>query len=89
MKDSPSKVDQIGVNVRIANDAVQSIKQLRKEIVEIMSQLLTLAKKSSSQGKFSFVIKIYIDYVFISQKPIRSKSRLNGFFYCSFNACVK
>lgn len=50
MKDSPSKVDQIGVKVRTANDAVQSIKQLRKEIVEIMSQLLALAKLKNPKG---------------------------------------
>lgn len=50
MKDSPSKVDQIGVKVRTANDAVQSIKQLRKEIVEIMSQLLSLAKLKNPMG---------------------------------------
>lgn len=30
MKDSPTKVDNIGVKVRTANDNVQSIKQLRK-----------------------------------------------------------
>lgn len=50
MKDSPTKVDQIGVKVRTANDAVQSIKQLRKEIVEIMSQLLALAKLKNPKG---------------------------------------
>lgn len=50
MKDSPSKVDQIGVKVRTANDAVQSIKQLRREIVEIMSQLLCLAKLKNPKG---------------------------------------
>lgn len=50
MKDSPSKVDQIGVKVRTANDAVQSIKQLRKEIVEIMSKLLSLAKLKNPKG---------------------------------------
>lgn len=53
MKDSPSKVDQIGVKVRTANDAVQSIKQLRKEIVEIMSQLLCLAKSKNPKGMLS------------------------------------
>lgn len=50
MKDSPSKVDHVGVKVRTANDAVQSIKQLRKEIVEIMSQLLCLAKSKNPKG---------------------------------------
>lgn len=50
MKDSPSKMDQNGVKVQAANDAVQAIKQLRKEIVEIMSQLLCLAKSKNPKG---------------------------------------
>lgn len=50
MRDSPSKVDQNSVKVRTANDAVQSIKQLRREIVEIMSQLLCLAKSKNPKG---------------------------------------
>lgn len=50
MKDSPSKMDQNGVKVQSANDAVQAIKQLRKEIVEIMSQLLCLAKSKNPKG---------------------------------------
>lgn len=50
MKDSPSKMDQNGVKVQAANDAVQAIKQLRKEIVAIMSQLLCLAKSKNSKG---------------------------------------
>lgn len=49
-KDSPSKVDQNGVKVLAANDAVQAIKQLRKETVEIMSQLLCLAKLKNPKG---------------------------------------
>ena len=36
--------------MQAANDVVQSIKQLRKEIVEIMSQLLFLAKSKNSKG---------------------------------------
>ncbi|XP_053698380.1 inositol polyphosphate-4-phosphatase type I A isoform X2 [Sabethes cyaneus] len=36
--------------VAAANDAVQAIKQLRKEIVEIMSQLLYLAKSKNPKG---------------------------------------
>lgn len=36
--------------VQTANDAVQAIKQLRKEIVEIMSQLLILAKTKNPKG---------------------------------------
>lgn len=50
MRDSPSKFDQNSVKVRTANDAVQSIKQLRREIVEIMSQLLCLAKSKNPTG---------------------------------------
>lgn len=36
--------------MQAANDAVQAIKQLRKEIVEIMSQLLSLAKSKNPKG---------------------------------------
>jgi inositol polyphosphate-4-phosphatase len=36
--------------VQAANDVVQSIKQLRKEIVDIMSQLLLLAKTKSTKN---------------------------------------
>lgn len=43
-------MDQNGVKVQAANDAVQAIKQLRKEIVAIMSQLLCLAKSKNSKG---------------------------------------
>ena len=50
IKDSPTRVDQIGHKVQAANDVVQSIKQLRKEIVEIMSQLLLLAKTKNPKG---------------------------------------
>ena len=50
IKDSPTKVDQISHKVTAANDAVQAIKQLRKEIVEIMSQLLLLAKTKNPKG---------------------------------------
>lgn len=50
IKDSPSKVDQNEVKVQTSNDAVQAIKQLRKEIVEIMSQLLCLAKTKNTKG---------------------------------------
>ncbi|XP_012158356.1 type I inositol 3,4-bisphosphate 4-phosphatase isoform X2 [Ceratitis capitata] len=50
-KDSPSKVEQGNAcKVQAANDAVQAIKQLRKEIVEIMSQLLSLAKCKNPKG---------------------------------------
>lgn len=50
MKNSPSKIDQNGIKVQAANDAVQAIKQLRREIVEIMSQLLCLAKLKNPKG---------------------------------------
>lgn len=50
IKDSPNRLDQIGHKVAAANDVVQSIKQLRKEIVEIMSQLLLLAKTKNPKG---------------------------------------
>jgi inositol polyphosphate-4-phosphatase len=50
IKDSPNRIDQIGHKVAAANDVVQSIKQLRKEIVEIMSQLLLLAKTKNPKG---------------------------------------
>lgn len=49
-KDSPSKLDPNGCKVQAANDVVQAIKQLRKEIVEIMSQLLCLAKMKNPKG---------------------------------------
>uniref|UniRef100_A0A182QHM5 phosphatidylinositol-3,4-bisphosphate 4-phosphatase n=1 Tax=Anopheles farauti TaxID=69004 RepID=A0A182QHM5_9DIPT len=56
VKDSPSKGGTGGASgeglhkVAAANDAVQAIKQLRKEIVEIMSQLLYLAKSKNPKG---------------------------------------
>uniref|UniRef100_A0A182N1G6 phosphatidylinositol-3,4-bisphosphate 4-phosphatase n=1 Tax=Anopheles dirus TaxID=7168 RepID=A0A182N1G6_9DIPT len=62
VKDSPSKGGAAGGGgggpggepglhkVAAANDAVQAIKQLRKEIVEIMSQLLYLAKSKNPKG---------------------------------------
>lgn len=50
IKDSPSKLDQQTCKVQLANDAVQAIKQLRKEIVDIMTQLLFLAKSKNPKG---------------------------------------
>ena len=47
-------MDQNGVEVQTANDAVQAIKQIRKEIVEIMSQLLCLAKSKNPKGMLPF-----------------------------------
>uniref|UniRef100_A0A182W428 phosphatidylinositol-3,4-bisphosphate 4-phosphatase n=1 Tax=Anopheles minimus TaxID=112268 RepID=A0A182W428_9DIPT len=49
VKESPSKSEGQH-KVAAANDAVQAIKQLRKEIVEIMSQLLYLAKSKNPKG---------------------------------------
>ncbi|XP_058127328.1 inositol polyphosphate 4-phosphatase type II isoform X2 [Anopheles coustani] len=49
IKDSPARGDAQH-KVAAANDAVQAIKQLRKEIVEIMSQLLFLAKSKNPKG---------------------------------------
>lgn len=50
-KESPSKFE-VGNNCKVqaANDAVQAVKQLRREIVEIMSQLLALAKQKNQKG---------------------------------------
>ncbi|XP_055912176.1 inositol polyphosphate-4-phosphatase type I A [Eupeodes corollae] len=50
IRDSPSKFDDNECKVQIANDAVQAVKQLRREIVEIMSQLLCLAKSKNPKG---------------------------------------
>uniref|UniRef100_A0AAG5DV14 phosphatidylinositol-3,4-bisphosphate 4-phosphatase n=1 Tax=Anopheles atroparvus TaxID=41427 RepID=A0AAG5DV14_ANOAO len=49
IKDSPTRGEGQH-KVAAANDAVQAIKQLRKEIVEIMSQLLFLAKSKNPKG---------------------------------------
>ncbi|XP_058444865.1 type II inositol 3,4-bisphosphate 4-phosphatase isoform X2 [Malaya genurostris] len=48
--DAAAKDNGISQRVAAANDAVQAIKQLRKEIVEIMSQLLYLAKSKNPKG---------------------------------------
>lgn len=49
--ESPSKFEVTNnCKVQTANDAVQAIKQLRREIVETMSQLLTLAKQKNQKG---------------------------------------
>jgi inositol polyphosphate-4-phosphatase len=50
LKDTPNRAEQVQHKVQAANDVVQSIKQLRKEIVEIMSQLLLLAKTKSTKN---------------------------------------
>lgn len=49
LKSSAASTDET-YKVQTANDAVQAIKQLRKEIVEIMSQLLVLAKTKNPKG---------------------------------------
>lgn len=50
LKDTPTRGDANTHKVQAANDAVQSIKTLRKDIVEIMSQLLLLAKTKNPKG---------------------------------------
>lgn len=50
LKDTPTRAEQVQHKVMAANDVVQSIKQLRREIVEIMSQLLLLAKTKSTKN---------------------------------------
>lgn len=50
IKDTPTRTEQVQHKVQAANDVVQSIKQLRKEIVDIMSQLLLLAKTKSTKN---------------------------------------
>lgn len=50
LKDTPTRSEPVQHKVQAANDVVQSIKQLRKEIVEIMSQLLLLAKTKSTKN---------------------------------------
>ncbi|KXJ78924.1 hypothetical protein RP20_CCG003052 [Aedes albopictus] len=50
IKDANAKDGGNSEKVAAANDAVQAIKQLRKEIVEIMSQLLYLAKSKNPKG---------------------------------------
>ncbi|XP_063709977.1 inositol polyphosphate-4-phosphatase type I A isoform X2 [Culicoides brevitarsis] len=50
LKDTPTRGDANTHKVQAANDAVQAIKTLRKEIVEIMSQLLLLAKTKNPKG---------------------------------------
>lgn len=50
LKDTPTRTEQVQHKVQAANDVVQSIKQLRREIVEIMSQLLLLAKTKSTKN---------------------------------------
>ncbi|EAT33363.1 AAEL014358-PA, partial [Aedes aegypti] len=50
IKDATAKDGGNSEKVAAANDAVQAIKQLRKEIVEIMSQLLYLAKSKNPKG---------------------------------------
>ena len=50
IKDTPNRAEQVQHKVQAANDVVQSIKQLRREIVEIMSQLLLLAKTKSTKN---------------------------------------
>lgn len=47
---SSSVSNNISNPVQMANDAVQAIKQLRGEVVDTMSELLSLAKLHQSDG---------------------------------------
>ncbi|KAL1517073.1 hypothetical protein ABEB36_000885 [Hypothenemus hampei] len=53
LKESPMKANsnyQIATKISMANDAIQAIKQLRKEVVEAMKTLMRLAKDKQSNG---------------------------------------
>jgi inositol polyphosphate-4-phosphatase len=54
LKDTPTRTEQVQHKVQAANDVCQTIKQLRKELVEIMSRLLLLAKKKSTSSELTF-----------------------------------
>ncbi|XP_050301479.1 inositol polyphosphate-4-phosphatase type I A isoform X2 [Anthonomus grandis grandis] len=53
LKESPVKSNtnyQIATKISMANDAIQAIKQLRKEVVESMKTLMRLAKEKQTNG---------------------------------------
>nr|CAH7757510.1 unnamed protein product [Callosobruchus chinensis] len=54
LKESPMKSStnncQIATKISMANDAIQAIKQLRKEVVEAMRTLMRLAKEKQTNG---------------------------------------
>ncbi|KAK9744541.1 PH domain [Popillia japonica] len=53
LKESPTRASsnyQITTKVSMANDAIQAIKQLRKEVVEAMKTLMRLAKEKQTVG---------------------------------------
>ncbi|KAF7283770.1 hypothetical protein GWI33_023017 [Rhynchophorus ferrugineus] len=53
LKESPIKSStnsQIATKISMANDAIQAIKQLRKEVVEAMKNLMRLAKEKQTTG---------------------------------------
>ncbi|XP_018570173.1 type I inositol 3,4-bisphosphate 4-phosphatase isoform X2 [Anoplophora glabripennis] len=53
LKESPIKSNanyQITTKISMANDAIQAIKQLRKEVVEAMKTLMRLAKEKQTNG---------------------------------------
>ncbi|CAH0545896.1 unnamed protein product [Brassicogethes aeneus] len=53
IKESPAKSTtnyQISTKISMANDAIQAIKQLRKEVVEAMRTLMRLAKEKRTDG---------------------------------------
>ncbi|XP_019766276.2 inositol polyphosphate-4-phosphatase type I A isoform X2 [Dendroctonus ponderosae] len=53
LKESPMKANsnyQIATKISMANDAIQAIKQLRREVVEAMKSLMRLAKEKQTNG---------------------------------------
>ncbi|KAF2894719.1 hypothetical protein ILUMI_11457 [Ignelater luminosus] len=53
LKESPTRSSanyQIATKISMANDAIQAIKQLRKEVVEAMKTLMRLAKEKQTVG---------------------------------------
>lgn len=50
LKDSPSTSEQIQHRIQVANDIVQSIKQLRREVVEKMCKLISLARTKTIEN---------------------------------------
>ncbi|GJQ70689.1 hypothetical protein Trydic_g624 [Trypoxylus dichotomus] len=53
LKESPTRASsnyQITTKISMANDAIQAIKQLRKEVVEAMKTLMRLAKEKQTVG---------------------------------------
>lgn len=47
LKDSPSTADQVQHKIQVANENVQSIKQLRREVVNIMCKIISMARNQT------------------------------------------